>query len=254
MSKFNNKFYLFANWKMYLDYTESIALAAALVKEAPHFMDKINMTLFPSALALPEVAKEAQGSGLSVGGQNIYLVEKGGYTGEISTSMIKAVGAEFVLIGHSERRHLFHETNHETRQKIEAVLTANLTPVFCIGEKLEERNEGKTLEVVEAQLRAGLDGLIWPQKKELIVAYEPVWAIGTGEACDVIEAEKVHSYIHSLIEKFFPGTIPVLLYGGSVRANNVVGYLDQPHINGVLVGGASAKFDSWQEIIKVCTM
>lgn len=254
MSKINNKYYLFANWKMYLDYDESIKMAVSLVQEAPSFSDKIKMALFPSALSLVEVSKVMQGSSLGVGGQNVYWVEKGGYTGEVSASMIKAVGAGYCLIGHSERRHLFDETLHQTRQKMEAVLAVGLTPVLCVGEKTEDKEAGKTLNTVEEQLRAALDGLVWPAGRELIVAYEPVWAIGTGLACDPMEAEKVHEYINGLLESLISGTIPVLLYGGSVRPNNVVEYLKQPHIHGVLVGGASAKVDSWMEIVKVCTV
>ncbi len=253
MSKINNKFYLFANWKMYLDYDESVAMASALKKESGNFADKIKMALFSSALSLTNVAKETSGSKLGVGAQNVYWIEKGGYTGEVSSSMVKAVGAQYSLIGHSERRHLFGETMHQTRQKIEAVLEAGLTPVLCVGEKTEEKEADKTLIIVEEQLRAALDGLVWPAGRELIVAYEPVWAIGTGLACDPVEAENVHSHINSLLGELVSGTIPVLLYGGSVRPNNVVEYLKQPHIHGVLVGGASAKMDSWMEIVKVCT-
>jgi len=253
MSKFNNQYYLFANWKMYLDLDESMAMSSALKKEVKSFQDSVKMVLFPSALAMDPVIKDVGGA-LDVGAQNVYWVEKGGYTGEVSATMVKAVGADYCLIGHSERRHLFGETEHQTRQKIEAALAAGLTPVLCVGEKAEEKKDGKTLIIVEEQIRAALDGLLWPKDRELIVAYEPVWAIGTGLACDPIEAEQVHGYIHSLLQKLISGTIPVLLYGGSVRPNNVVDYLKQTHINGVLVGGASAKIDSWMEIVKVCTV
>lgn len=254
MSQHNNQYYLFANWKMYLDLAESVSLAAALKKEEANFASKVKMALFPSALAMNEVAKVMQGSQTAVGAQNVHWVDKGGYTGEVSAPMYAAVGGQYVLVGHSERRHLFHETNHEVRQKIEAVLGAGLTPVVCVGEKTEERDAGKTLEVVEIQLRAAFDGLTWPAGRELVVAYEPVWAIGTGNACDPGEAEKVHQYIYNLMGKLMPGIIPVLLYGGSVRPNNVADYLHQEHVQGVLVGGASAKLESWMEIVKVCTM
>src|SRR3989344_4737863 len=143
MSKFNNQYYLFANWKMYLDLDESVAMSAALKKEADGF------------------ANDAK--------------------------MVKTVGAEYCLVGHSERRHLFGETGHQTRQKIEAALAVGLTPVLCVGEKTEEKKDGKTLIVVEEQIRAALDGVLWPSDRELVVAYEPVWAIGTGLACDPVE-------------------------------------------------------------------
>ena len=254
MSKFEDKYYLFANWKMYLDLAESVNLATALKKEEAGFADKVKMVLFPSALAMNEVAKVMRGAVTAVGAQNVHWVDKGGYTGEVSAPMCAAAGSQYALVGHSERRHLFHETNHEVRQKIEAVLGAGLTPVLCAGEKTEERDAGKTLEAVEIQLRAAFDGLTWPAGRELIVAYEPVWAIGTGNACDPAEAEKAHKYINDLMGELMPGIIPVLLYGGSVRPNNVADYLRQEHVQGVLVGGASAKLESWVEIVKVCTM
>lgn len=250
---FPEKIYLFANWKMYLDLDESTMMASVLNKEAKSFENNIKMVLFPSALAMDSVVKEVKGA-LCIGAQNVYWVEKGGYTGEVSATMVKSAGAEYCLIGHSERRHLFGETEHQTRQKMEAALAAGLTPVLCVGEKTEEKENDKTLIVVEEQIRAALDGLTWPSDRELIVAYEPVWAIGTGLACDPMEAEQIHEHIYSLLRKLISGTIPVLLYGGSVRPNNVVDYLKQPHINGVLVGGASTKKDSWMEIVKVCTV
>ena len=157
MSKINDKFYLFANWKMYLDHDESVVMAGALKKEAGKFTDKIKMTLFPSVLALNDVAKEIEGAELGIGAQNVYWVEKGGYTGEVSASMVKAVGADYCLVGHSERRHLFGETMHQTRQKIESALAVGLTPVLCVGEKTEEKSAGKTLAIVEEQLRAALE-------------------------------------------------------------------------------------------------
>ena len=166
--------YLFANWKMYLDYTESADLATALAKEAEGLDPEIKMVIFPTALAMPIVREALEGTEIKFGAQNVYWVEKGGYTGEISAGFYKSVGASYALVGHSERRHLFHETNHEVRQKMEAVLAAGLIPVLCIGETLAEKKEIQTEEVIEAQLRAAFTGLAFPAGTEVLVAYEPV--------------------------------------------------------------------------------
>ena len=245
----NKKTYLFANWKMYLDYDESNILANALVGEAKNFSKNIKMAVFPSALALYPVGQAMRDAGLAVGAQNVHWVEKGGYTGEISAQMYKAAGCEYALVGHSERRHLFHETNRETRQKLEAILASGLTPVVCVGETLAERENNKTEEALEAQIRAAFQNLAWPKKLELIVAYEPVWAIGTGENCDVSEAARAHELIKKQVAAL-TGVIPIILYGGSVNPKNIAGYLKNPRINGALVGSASVNLESWLEIAK----
>lgn len=246
----DKKIFLFANWKMYLDYDESNILANGLVKESKKFAKEIKMAVFPSALSLYPVAQVLSDVKIATGAQNFYWQDKGGYTGEISAEMFKAAGCKYALIGHSERRHLFKETNHEVREKMEAALEAGLTPVLCVGETEPEKKDEKTDEVIEIQLRAALEDIKWPKGRELIVAYEPVWAIGTGNACDPAGAEVIHEKIFNWIKELVPGIIPVLLYGGSVRCENVAEYLVKAHINGVLVGGASTKLDSWVEIIE----
>lgn len=243
------KIYLFANWKMYLDYDESNILANALAKEAKNFPSQVKMAIFPSALALYPAGQALRDAGLAIGAQNVYWVEKGGYTGEISASMYKSAGCEYALVGHSERRHLFNETNHETRQKLEAILAGGLTPVICVGETLAERENGKTEEVMEIQIRSALQNLSWPKDRELIAAYEPVWAIGTGQNCDYLEAERMHNLLKKQIAAL-AGVDSVILYGGSVRPENVAEYLKSESIDGVLVGGASANLDSWMEIVR----
>lgn len=243
--------YLFANWKMYLDYEESNILANALANKAKKFASNIKIAVFPSVLALYSARQVLNDVGIEVGAQNVYWVDKGGYTGEVSARMYESAGCRYALVGHSERRHVFHETNHDVRQKMEAVLSAGLIPVLCVGETLEERKNNQTEEIVEIQLRAAFQNLSWPSSRELVVAYEPVWAIGTGEACDFAEAQRVHMVIRKLIVGLIPPVKPILLYGGSVRAENVFQFVKQPDVDGVLVGGASAKFDSWMEIIRV---
>ncbi len=237
--------HFFANWKMYLDYEESVALAKELAQQK---FSGIKMAVFPSALAAPAVAAELKNTGILVGAQNFHWVDRGGYTGEVSAGMYKNIGASYTLVGHSERRHLFHESNHETRQKLEAALAASLTPVLCVGETLPEREAHQTEEVVEAQLRAALTDLAWPGGQELIIAYEPVWSIGTGLACEPEEAERMHKLIIKLTEGLIDSIEPTLLYGGSVRPENVSEYFLQQQIHGVLVGGASVKLESWLKI------
>lgn len=248
MSK-KDSVYLFANWKMYLDYDESNIMANALANEAGNFSKNIKMAVFPTALPLYAVGQVLGDVGIGVGAQNVYWVDKGGYTGEISAQMYKNAGCKYALVGHSERRHVFNETNHEVRQKMEAVLSEGMIPVLCVGEKLDEREKNKTDEVIEVQIRAAFHNLAWPENRQMIIAYEPVWAIGTGKACDPAEAQRMHAVIKKLVSGLVPGADPVILYGGSVRPENVGQYVKEPDIDGVLVGGASAKIDSWIEII-----
>lgn len=248
--------YLFANWKMYLSYDESLALSRELKKMFKGLPRQAHLVLFPSALAMTGVKDELQGSLVPLGAQNTYWVDRGGYTGEVSAAMYKAVGVEYALVGHSERRTIFHETDHDARQKIEALLAVGMTPVVCVGETLKERNNGEAEEVIEAQIRRAFSNLTWPKGCELIVAYEPVWAISkgigadeAGKHCDDVEAEKMHQLIIKLVKNLLPDQNPVVLFGGSVRPNTVAYYLKQPSIDGVLVGAASTKFSSWQDIV-----
>lgn len=245
-----DKKYLFGNWKMYLDFDKSLALANSLADISKNLSQDIKMVVFPTTLALRAVAQTLEGSSISVGSQNAHWIEEGGYTGEVSAAMCKAVGAEYVLAGHSERRHLFHETNHEVRQRVDGILSAGLTPVICVGETGHEKQENKTAEVIETQIRSAFHNIVWPEGKELIIAYEPVWAVGTGLACDPIDAERVHEIIKKQVISL-AGISPIILYGGSVKAENLLGYMNNPSIDGVLVGGASANLESWSAIVNV---
>lgn len=240
--------HLFANWKMYLDYDESNILANAFANEFKKRPKEIELAVFPNALSLYPVAQVLADVGIGVGGQNAYWVDKGGYTGEISLQMFKNAGCNYQLIGHSERRHVFHETNHDVRQKMEAALTVGLTPVVCVGETIEERRANKADEVVEIQLRAVFDNLAVGKNQEIFIAYEPVWAIGTGEACDAAEAERMHGKIQEIAAALLPGASLKILYGGSVRGDNVNQYLSKNNTDGVLIGNASAKMESFKEI------
>lgn len=232
-----------------MDYDESMALAGDIAAESKNIPKHVKMGIFPSALALYSAGRILRDAGISMGAQNAHWIDKGGYTGEVSAMMYKSAGCDYVLAGHSERRHLFHETNHETRQKIEAILSVGLTPVICVGETAEERRDGKTEEAVEIQMRAALQNMVWPKDRELIVAYEPVWAIGTGQNCDPVEAERMHELIKKQILSLVDAE-PIILYGGSVRPENAAEYLKNPNISGVLVGVASANFAGWMDIVK----
>lgn len=247
MTSSNSRLYFFANWKMYLDHLESLALAEQLKKEASVISKGLELVVFPSALSLAAVSQTLSESGIAVGAQNVYWTDRGGYTGEISSSMAQAVGARYVLIGHSERRHIFKETNHEVRQKLEAALTAGLTPVLCVGETKEEKMSGQTIEVIEAQLRSAYMDLSWPAALKVVVAYEPVWAISTGNACEPVAAGKTAQRIQPAVLALTKRE-PIVLYGGSVRPNNVKSFVAETHIQGVLVGQASVNYDSWKAI------
>ncbi len=248
MSK--KKLYFFANWKMYLDYDESNILANALAEELKNKDRKYEMAIFPSTLATQSVTQVLNDLKIGTGIQNGYWIDKGGYTGEVSFEMAQNVGCRFALIGHSERRHQFKETNHDTRMKMEAILNTKLVPVLCVGETEKEKEEEKTEEVIEAQIRAAYDGLNFTYDREVIIAYEPVWAIGTGKACDPIEAQKHHARIKLLVKDLLLKSEPIILYGGSVTPENVSDYLKQENIDGVLVGGSSTKLESWLNILK----
>ncbi len=245
----SKKVYLFANWKMYLNFDESSVLAKGLKKVSKKNSSKIKMTVFPGALSFQSVVQILKNTNIDCGAQNIHWEDKGGFTGEVSAVMYKMAGAKYTLVGHSERRHLFHESNHEVRQKMGTALNLGLTPVLCVGETDKERKDGKVKEIVEIQLRAALDGLKWKAKTKLIIAYEPVWAIGTGNHCDPLEAEKMCQLISGMAKILEPDVQIVMLYGGSVKGDNVADFMKQPSISGALVGGASAKLDSWLQIV-----
>lgn len=241
--------YVFANWKMFLDVDQSVEHARALPALADALTAGVTLGVFPSAVAFVPVAAVLKNSAVVLGAQNAYWVPEGGYTGEVSAAQFAALGAQYALVGHSERRHQFHESNHDVRQKMEAVLAAGMTPVLCVGETSKERDEGNAIEVVEAQLRAAYHELSWPTNRPLIIAYEPVWAVGTGNTCSPVDAEKMAGHIVRFVTALEKAA-PAVLYGGSVRPDNVAQFVTEPHIAGVLVGNASAKPESWSAIVQ----
>ena len=240
--------YIFGNWKMYLDFDESNILANALLLEK-FDETKINLGVFPTALAIREVSLALQKSQIKVGAQNVSWVPKGGYTGAVSAFMFKNIGCKYALVGHSERRHIFGETDEQIRKQIEACLENDLIPILCIGETIQERDKGQREVRLEKQLYEGLYNLELNNNKKILVAYEPVWAIGTGENCKPDEANEVHEWLRKEIKKYIKIDVP-LLYGGSVKTENVVSYLSFETIDGVLVGGSSTKIDTFVPLIK----
>ncbi len=239
--------YVFGNWKMYLDFDESNLLINGLLNES-FDSDKVSLAVFPSTLALREVSLAANGSDIAVGAQNVSWTPKGAYTGAVSAHMFKDVGCEYALVGHSERRHVFGETDNDVRKKIEACFDTGLIPVVCIGETKEEKEEGKRDYRLKKQLMKAFEGLELGGNK-LMVAYEPVWAIGTGDPCNPADADSIHGWIKEEMKQYFDKDVPVL-YGGSVKDENVVSYVSLDTVDGVLVGGASSGLDTFVSLIR----
>ncbi len=230
----------------------SIALVQAL-KSQLQGLANVDVAVCPPSLYLSAVAKTLEGSRIKVGAQNMYHQEEGAFTGEISGQMLCDVGCRFVILGHSERRALMGETDAMVNQKLIAALTCGLTPIVCIGETLAQREAGQTQSIVRGQCRGSLAGLTEAQMSETVLAYEPVWAIGTGKTATPAQAEEVHADIRSLLVELFGqacASRTIIQYGGSVKADNAHELLSQPNIDGALVGGASLKADGF---IPICT-
>ncbi|MBN1573962.1 MAG: triose-phosphate isomerase [Deltaproteobacteria bacterium] len=241
-----------ANWKMNMALKDAISLASELVKRIGDIEDR-EIAVAPNFTVLYAVGEVLDGSNIKLSAQNLFYEQKGAYTGETSAEMIKAVGAHMVIIGHSERRNVFGDTDEEINKRIRAAINAGLVPIFCVGEKLSERKEGRARDVVERQIVAGLSGIIKEGLGDLVIAYEPVWAIGTGETAAPEQAQEMHEFIRGLaadkIDKSLANNLKIL-YGGSVTPENVWGLLSMPDIDGALVGGASLKADSFEKIVK----
>ena len=241
-----------ANWKMNHGPTDAREFLKSFLKYYPRHSDR-QVILFPSAVTLAAVVEGLKDrSDIRVGVQNIHWEDKGAFTGEVSAGMSRDAGAQFALVGHSERRHVFGETDEETGRKVAACFRARLTPIICVGEKIEERESGETDIVVLRQLRAGLRGLDASQVAHVLVAYEPVWAIGTGRTATPDDASRVHRLIRSELKLMSPekyNAIPIL-YGGSVNRGNVAQLLGAPDVEGVLVGGASLDPEAWSTIVR----
>ncbi len=238
-----------ANWKMHLGPTEAAEYVRRFTAQASPSGAR-DLWFFPPAVSLPLVAQAFRGrDDVVVGAQDAHWEPKGAFTGAISMGMVRDAGGSAVLVGHSERRHVFGETDAETGRKVRAALANELVPLLCVGEKLEERDAGRTAGVVVRQLEAALDGVGPEGLARLVVAYEPVWAIGTGRNAQPGDAAEVHGVIRDwLAARGAPDGLRIL-YGGSVRADNVRALLAAPGVDGVLVGGASLDPEGWAAIV-----
>lgn len=244
--------FLAGNWKMHFVRSEAVELAKKLVEASQNVSHKV-------MIAVPYTSLEAvgpifKGSKVSLGAQNVSWAPSGAFTGEISVSQLLDLGVEYVLIGHSERRQYFGETDKTVNEKIKISLENSLDVVLCVGETLEERESGKEKFIVSEQLTEGLKGISADSMKGVTIAYEPVWAIGTGKTASPEQAEEIHAFIRKHIESLYSKEVAdsiFIQYGGSVNDKNVADLMSKPNINGALVGGASLKADAFATILNV---
>lgn len=239
--------FIAGNWKMNLDLAGSVALAEGVAKAA-RGVDGVDLAVCPPSLYLEAVGRALAGSNVALGAQNLYHEPKGAYTGEISPAMAADVGCRYVILGHSERRHILGESSEDVNLKVHAALAAGLTPIVCVGELLAQREADQTDAVIRRQFDGSLSGLSAEQVAGIVIAYEPVWAIGTGKVATPQQAEEAHLGLRKLLEARYnqevAGAVRIQ-YGGSVKPENAAELLAQPNIDGALVGGASLKADSF---------
>jgi triosephosphate isomerase len=247
------KLLIAGNWKMHMPNHEAVSLARQL-RVRLMGIHRADMLVCPPATALTAVAEMLKDSEIALGAQNLHDQVSGAYTGEISGEMIRSAGAGWVLIGHSERRQFFGDTNEWVANKVQAALSAGLHPVLCVGETLEEREAGRLETVLRAQLEAGLSSLDATLMASMTVAYEPVWAIGTGVVATPAQAQEAHKLLRGWVSGLFDSKVASelrILYGGSVKPDNAGELLGQPDIDGALVGGASLKAEDFSQIVQV---
>jgi triosephosphate isomerase len=238
---------------MYKDIKEARELVIAIKRDVFE-IDNVEMVVIPPFVDLAEVDEIVTGSNLSLGAQNCYWEKEGAFTGEISPAMLKSVGCKYVVVGHSERRKYFGETDETVNLKIKAVIEAGLSPIACVGETLEEREKGETLEVVKRQVKGALKGFSADFLKKLVIAYEPVWAIGTGRTATPDQAQEVHAMIRGLLRELYSVNFAeekCVLYGGSVKPDNIESLMRAKDIDGGLIGGASLKADGYVSMAKI---
>lgn len=240
------------NWKMNLNRDEAEALARGIAEHSAA-IGGADLLICPPSVYLAPVAEAVTGSSVAVGAQNMYFEDNGAFTGEISAAMLKDVGATFVILGHSERRHILGETDHDVNRKAKKALQAGLTPIVCVGETLQEREADQTAEVIRRQFRGSLADISADQMRTVVIAYEPVWAIGTGRTATPAQAEEVHADLRKLIAETYNADVASavrILYGGSVKPENAQELLSRDDIDGALVGGASLKTDDFMAIAR----
>ncbi len=241
-----------ANWKMYKTAEQARAFFEAFTPLV-NGVTQCDIVIFPVSIAIPAAVNAVAGTAIRIGGQNIFWCKEGAYTGEISGEMLRAAGATCVLVGHSERRQYFHETDADVLKKTQAAIEAGLMPIICVGERLEDHKAGKTNEVLVRQFAAGVAGLTEEQFAKVAIAYEPIWAIGTGHTATPEIASEAHKLIRLEAKKRFGESAAErlrILYGGSVKPDNIEGLMKEGEIDGTLVGGASLDPQSFAKIVK----
>lgn len=239
------------NWKMNKTNQEAVEMLQVLKQEVAG-ISEVEIVIGAPFTCLSDAVKAVAGSNVKIAAENVYPKDSGAFTGEISPLMLKAIGVEYVILGHSERREYFHETDAFINEKVKAVLKAEMTPILCIGEKLEDREAGKTNQVNETQLRGGLEGITAEEATKIVIAYEPVWAIGTGKTATPEMAQETHAEIRKVLVNLFGavGEDMVIQYGGSMKPDNAKELLAQQDIDGGLIGGASLEAKSFAEIVR----
>ena len=239
------------NWKMFKTCSEAVEAAGQLVKLVAMTSD-IDVMIAPQFTALAPVSDVVRGSRVSLGAQNLFWETEGAYTGEISPVMLVSVGCKYVIIGHSERRQYFDETDETVNKKIKAAIKNDLVPVLCVGESEKERESKETFSVLDKQVKKGIEGFSSDDLETLVIAYEPVWAIGTGKTATTDQAQEAHQFLRSVLEKSFGNMLAKsirILYGGSVKPNNIAELMAMPDIDGALVGGASLDPETFSKIV-----
>jgi triosephosphate isomerase len=249
------KKFVAGNWKMFTTAASARTLAAAVVEGLAR-ADRVTVALAPPFPYLLTVAEALRGSGVTLAAQNLYPEKEGAFTGEVSPTMLRDVGCSYVILGHSERRHKLAESDAFINRKVKAALDAGLRVILCIGETLDERQAQRTEAVLDTQLTGSLAGLTPKQMAETVIAYEPVWAIGTGVNASPDQAQQAHAFVRRRIGEMFgeetTRTLPIQ-YGGSVKPDNALALLKQPDVDGALVGGASLKAADFLAIVKAAT-
>ena len=243
--------FIAGNWKMYKTVAESVVFVKEL-RTAVKDVDRVEIVLAPAFTALHAVAEAARNTNVGVAAQDLYWEREGAFTGEVSAEMVKEAGAQYAIVGHSERRRLFGETDATVNRKAMAALGAGLTPIVCIGETLEERERDETLAVLDRQIKDGLGEMSAAQVAEIVLAYEPVWAIGTGRTATAAQAGEAHAHIRKRLRQWFGADAADrshIIYGGSVKPDNIRELIAEEDVDGALVGGASLDVRGFTEII-----
>jgi triosephosphate isomerase len=243
--------FIAGNWKMFKTVHDAVIFTKELRSLVKDVTDVV-IVIAPPFTAIHAVAEAARNTNIGVSAQDLYWEREGAFTGEVSAAMIKEAGAAYTIIGHSERRRLFSETDEAVNRKVLAAFQNGLTPIVCVGETLEERETDQTMAVLDRQVKGGLDALTAEQVAELVVAYEPVWAIGTGRNATSVQAEEAHGHIRKRLRQWFGGDAAEhchVIYGGSAKPENIAELVAEPDVDGALVGGASLVVNGFAEIV-----